>query len=56
MKEETSVAIKDEEERMEDYCDKEMYVATEFRIRENDKLCCNKVFMWRTRHSCHYIN
>ena len=31
---------------MEDYRDKEMYVVIEFRIGENDKLCCNKVFMW----------
>ena len=28
-------------------CDKEKYVATEFREEENDKFCCNKVIMLR---------
>ena len=45
LKEETSVATKDEEERIEDCCNKETYVATVFKTAENDKLCCNKVFM-----------
>ena len=41
---ENYVATKDEENRIEDWCDKEIYVVTEFRAVENDK-CCNKVFM-----------
>ena len=28
-------------------CNKEKYVAKEFRAAENDKFCCNKVFMSR---------
>ena len=47
LEEETSAATKDEEDRIKDYRDKEIYVTTEFRTAENDKLCCNKVFMSR---------
>ena len=45
LEEETSVATKDEKERTKNCHDKEIYVATEFRTIENDKLCCNKDFM-----------
>ena len=37
------VTTKDEEERTEDFCDKEIYVTTEFRGAKNEKVCCNKV-------------
>ena len=43
--EENYVLTNDEKERIEDCCDKEIYVATELKIAKNDKLCCNKVFM-----------
>ena len=44
---ENYVVTKDEEERTEDCRDKEIYVAIEFRLIENDKLCCKKVFLSR---------
>ena len=45
MTKENYVATKDEDERTEDCRDKEIYVATEFRAAENDKLCCDKVYV-----------
>ena len=47
LEEETSIATRDEEEGTKDCIDKEIYVVTEFRAEENDKLCCRKVFMSR---------
>ena len=42
---ENQVTTKDEEDRIEDYHDKEIYLSIEFKTVEDDKLCCNKVFM-----------
>ena len=44
---ENYVAAKEKDERIEDCHDKEIYVATEFKVAENDKVCCYKVFMLR---------
>ena len=61
MEEENYVATKDEERRTEDCRDKEIYVSTEFRAAENDKVCCNKVIMSRhktliSRHKLNYFS
>ena len=45
MKKENYVTTKEEEERTKDCSDKKIYVMTEFRTVENDKSCCNQVFM-----------
>ena len=47
LKGENYVSTKEEEERTEGCRDKEIFVAIEFRATENDKVCCNKVFMSR---------
>ena len=46
-KKENYVMTKDENERTEDCRNKKIYIVTEFKAIESDKLCCNKVFMSR---------